>query len=101
VFYFLQAALHISSETPETCRAACRKYNTVQECHLVGTILELIHDARNDEHKISVFLKIRPVGAELFSEDGQTYRHDEANSRFSQFCEISQQPIVVGMTRKN
>jgi hypothetical protein len=27
------------------------------------------------------------VGAELFHADGQTERHDEANSRFSQFCE--------------
>jgi hypothetical protein len=25
--------------------------------------------------------------AELFHADGQTDRHDEANSRFSQFCE--------------
>ena len=25
--------------------------------------------------------------AELFHEDGLTDRHDEANSRFSQFCE--------------
>jgi hypothetical protein len=32
-------------------------------------------------------MKIRPVGAELFRADGQTGRHDEANSRFSQFCE--------------
>ena len=34
---------------------------------------------------------IRPVGAELFyadgRTDGQTDRRDEANSRFSQFCE--------------
>jgi len=30
-------------------------------------------------------MKIRPVGAELFHADGQMYRHDEANSRFSQF----------------
>ena len=32
-------------------------------------------------------MKIGPVGAELFHEDGQigTERHDEANSRFSQF----------------
>ena len=28
-------------------------------------------------------MKIRPVGAELFHEDGQTDRHDVANSRFS------------------
>jgi hypothetical protein len=30
-------------------------------------------------------MKIRPVGAELFHADGQTDRHDEANSRSSQF----------------
>jgi len=32
-------------------------------------------------------MKIRPVGAEVFHADGQTERHDKANSRFSQFCE--------------
>jgi len=32
------------------------------------------------------FMKLRPVGAE-FCADGRTDRHDEANSRFSQFCE--------------
>ena len=32
-------------------------------------------------------MKIRPVGAELFYSLGQTDKHDEANSRFSQFCE--------------
>jgi len=33
-------------------------------------------------------MKIRPVaGAELFHADGQTDRHDEANSRFSQLGE--------------
>jgi len=31
--------------------------------------------------------KIRPVGAKLFHADGRIDRHDEANSRFSQFCE--------------
>ena len=36
--------------------------------------------------KISNFMKIRPVGAELFHADGQTDTHDEADSRFSQFC---------------
>jgi hypothetical protein len=30
-------------------------------------------------------MKIRPVGDELFNAEGQTDRHDEANSRFSQF----------------
>jgi len=43
--------------------------------------------------KILKFHEIRPVGAELFHTgrerrtDGQTDRHDEANSSFSQFCE--------------
>jgi len=32
-------------------------------------------------------MKIRPVRAQLFHADGQTHSHDEANSRFSQFCE--------------
>ena len=37
--------------------------------------------------KSSNFMKACPVEAELFYEDGQTDRHEEANSRFSQFCE--------------
>jgi hypothetical protein len=37
--------------------------------------------------KYQVFIKIRPVGAELFHVDGRRDKHDEANSRFSQFCE--------------
>ena len=32
-------------------------------------------------------MKIHLVGAEVFHADGQTYRYDEANSQFSQFCE--------------
>ena len=35
------------------------------------------------------FMKIRPVTAELFHAGEQTDRHDEANSRFSQFCKKS------------
>jgi hypothetical protein len=33
------------------------------------------------------FIKIFPVGAELFHADGQTDRHDEAIRYISQFCE--------------
>jgi len=36
--------------------------------------------------QISNFMKIRPLGAELFHVDGQMDRHDEANRRFSLFC---------------
>ena len=35
------------------------------------------------EKKSSNFMKIRPVGAELFCADGRTDRHDEADSRSS------------------
>ena len=34
-------------------------------------------------------MKIGPVGAELFHVDGQTNIYDEADSRFSKFCETA------------
>jgi hypothetical protein len=41
--------------------------------------------------QISNFMGIRPVGGVVFyadgETDGRTDRHDEADSRFSQFCE--------------
>jgi len=40
--------------------------------------------------QMSNLMRFRPVGAELFhavGRDWPTDRHDEANSRFSQFCE--------------
>ena len=37
--------------------------------------------------QISNFIKILPVGAELFHADGQTDTRDKANSRFSQIYE--------------
>jgi hypothetical protein len=36
---------------------------------------------------MSNFMKIRPVGAELFQPNGRTDRRDEANSRFSELGE--------------
>ena len=32
-------------------------------------------------------MKTRPVDEKVFHADGRTDKHDEANSRFSQFCE--------------
>jgi len=32
-------------------------------------------------------MKIRRVGAEVFHADGQTEKHEEANSRFPQLCQ--------------
>jgi len=37
--------------------------------------------------RISNFKKIRPVGSDLVYGNGQADRYDEANSRFSLFCE--------------
>jgi hypothetical protein len=39
--------------------------------------------------QISSFIKIRPVGAELFHADGRTDEHDEAKCHFSQFFELA------------
>jgi len=38
-------------------------------------------------NQISNFMNIRPAGSELLHADGGTVRHDEASSRFPQFCE--------------
>ena len=40
-------------------------------------------DRYSKNAQISKFVKIRPVGAELFQAHGRTDRHDEANSRFT------------------
>jgi len=40
-------------------------------------------------------MKIRPVGAELFHADRRTDRHDEPNSRFSQFCERASKLSII------
>jgi len=48
-------------------------------------------DRLSKNFQISVFMKICPVGAELFHADERRYRQtdrrEEANSSFSQFCE--------------
>jgi len=50
-----------------------------------------VHILKNNQ--IPNFMKIRPVGAELLHADGQTDRHEEADSRFSQFCEHGQKNL--------
>jgi hypothetical protein len=44
-------------------------------------------------------MKVRPVGAELSHVGGRTdrkaERHDEANSRFSQFCEGAKKVTMI------
>ena len=38
-------------------------------------------------------MKIRPVGAEWFHADGRTDGYDEANGRFSKFCERAKKKV--------
>jgi hypothetical protein len=45
--------------------------------------LEFSRQVFEKNTQISIFIKIRPVEAELFYGDGRTDRHDEAHSRFS------------------
>jgi len=40
-------------------------------------------DGFSENPQIHNFMKIRPVGVQLLRADGQTVRHDEADSRFS------------------
>jgi len=40
-------------------------------------------------------MKIRPLGAELFYADRQKDRHEEANSRLSQFHESTQKYFLL------
>ena len=46
---------------------------------------------------MSNLMKIRVAGTELFHADGQTDRHDEGNSRFSQFCERAYKLILISL----
>ena len=46
--------------------------------------------------QISNFIKILPVGAELFHVKGRTDRYDEANDRFSQFYVERQKSSTMG-----
>jgi len=39
--------------------------------------------------QISNFMKSRPEGADLFHAHRRSDRHDEADSRFSKFCELA------------
>jgi hypothetical protein len=49
--------------------------------------IEFIQQIFKKNYQISNFMKIRPLGAELFHADGQTGRLDEAKGLSSHFCE--------------
>jgi hypothetical protein len=54
-------------------------------CHILKK-LEFSRQIFRKILKISNAMKIRPVGSRVVP-SGRTDRHDEANGRFSQFCE--------------
>jgi hypothetical protein len=68
-------------------------YSTGQACAILMKF-ELL--PKNTQ--ISNFIKLRPVGAELFPADRHTDGHDEANSRFSQFYERGNNETVAGLS---
>ena len=49
--------------------------------------LEFSRQIFEKKAQVLSLIKIRPVGAELFHAGGRTDRHNEVNSRSSQFCE--------------
>ena len=55
-------------------------------CCLILMKLEFFFGKFSKNTQISNFMKIRPVGAELFHADGQTDMM-KLNRRFTQFCE--------------
>jgi len=61
-------------------------YSTRYSCQPFNKLGIFSTDFRILKYQISYFMEIRPVGAELFHTGGRTDSHDEANSRFSQFC---------------
>jgi len=48
--------------------------------------------------QIQNFMRILPVGIGLFHADGRTDRHDETNSRLSQYCERAEEFIDNNMS---
>jgi hypothetical protein len=65
----------------DTLNIVCSNHNESFTYQIVQKYVTLFETLK------SSFIKIRPQGAELFHADGRTDGHDEANSRFSQFCE--------------
>jgi hypothetical protein len=75
---------------------SARYYHKCNSCN-VPVILVILQSNLNFLERFSRnpqipnFVKIRPLGDELFhvdrQTDGRTYRHDDASSRFSQLCE--------------
>jgi len=66
--------VHMSSR-----KVPCMLVRFLRNLKFLGRLSKNIH--------IQNFMKMCPVKSELIHEDGRPDRHDEANTRFSQFCE--------------
>ena len=64
-----------------------------------GTLIFTTYFLKINKYVLNL-MKIGPVGAEFFHADGQTDRHDEANSRFSQICESAWKHYVMSACLK-
>jgi hypothetical protein len=67
------------------------KYMCWSSCKVLIILVRLVKfeflDRFSKNTRISNFMKIRPMGTELFHADRRTNRHDKTNSRFSHLCE--------------
>ena len=68
----------------------------LSDCNENLTFLTDFRKKKNNE--ITNLMKISPVGAEPFHEEGRTDRHNEANICFYKFCERAPKMIKYAMT---
>ena len=84
--------LHGTLRATSTCRGIPLLYFMIMNVYWSSCKIPDIKGKLNLVDRVSKnivipnFMKIRPVGTELFCADRRTYRH-ETNSRFLQFCE--------------
>ena len=85
-----------SKNNLERYRQKCRNVFTLGTRYFCRILVELEFSTHTFEKKaqVSSLIKIRPVGAELFHADTRTEKYEEANSRFSQFCERALKQIL-------
>ena len=86
-----QCGLFTHESVPVIFEPPCMIKNVYRSCRIQVVIVRYqsnvnFLDIFSKNIQISNLMKIRLVGAE-FIVDRQTDRHDEANGRFSQFCE--------------